>query len=65
MQTDTGKGPNTRDGKGPSDSYHKTRKTCPIHQPNKKTTQDTKNTGPWKERELCAMHVLLKTKEQV
>jgi hypothetical protein len=48
-----------------SDPDHKTRQTSPLHQPNKNSTQYTTNSGFWKRRELCAMHVLLKTKEQV
>jgi hypothetical protein len=51
--------------KGASDPDDKTRQTSPLQQPNKKSTQYTTNTGFWKGRELCAMHVLLKTKEQV
>jgi hypothetical protein len=36
VQTDIGEGPNTRDGKDASNSDHKTRKTSPLHQPNKR-----------------------------
>jgi hypothetical protein len=63
-QTDNAEENNRRERKGASTSDHKTRKASHIHQPTKKKTPDTTDTGLWKGREFGAVHVLLKTKNK-
>jgi hypothetical protein len=64
IQTDNSEENNRRDRKGASTSDHKTRKASHIHQPTKKKTQDTTNTGLWKGKEFGAVCVLPKIKKQ-
>lgn len=59
VQTDAGEGANAKDGEGASKSDHDMRKTSPIHQPTKHTTQGTTNTGFWKGRGLDVVPVPL------